>query len=85
MFTVNHFLYITSSPPKTNNTSPYLKQRGAVVIMELELSPDHLVDDADVRLDDFHNLCRDVFFDVVGNRNAVVTVLVHGDGGIDCL
>ncbi len=53
--------------------------------MDLELSPDHLVDDADVGLDDFHNLCRDVFFDVVGNRDAVVTVLVHGNGGIDCL
>ena len=53
--------------------------------MDLEFSPDHLVDDADVGLDDFHNLRRDVFFDVVGNRDAVVTVLVHGDGGIDCL
>lgn len=53
--------------------------------MELELSPDHLVDDADVGLNDLHDLRRDVFFDVVGDWDAVVTVLVHGDGGVDCL
>ena len=50
--------------------------------MELELPPDHLVNYSNVALDDFHNLRRDVFFDVVGNWDAVVTVLVHGDGGV---
>lgn len=53
--------------------------------MELELPPDHLVNYSNVALDDFHNLCRDVLFDVVGYRDAVVAVLVHVDGGIDCL
>ena len=31
----------------------------------LALPPDHLVDDAGVALDDFHDLGRDVFFDVL--------------------
>ncbi len=51
----------------------------------LELSPDHLVDDAGVALDDLHDLGRDVFFDVVGHGDAVVAVLVHRDGGVDSL
>ena len=51
----------------------------------LELSPDHLVDDAGVALDDFHDLGRDVFFDVVGHGDAVVAVLIHRDGGVDGL
>ena len=51
----------------------------------LELSPDHLVDDAGVALDDLHDLGRDVFFDIVGHRYAVVAVGVHRDGGVDSL
>ena len=51
----------------------------------LELSPHHLVDDAGVALDDLHDLGRDIFFDVVGHRDAVVAVGVHRDGGIDSL
>ncbi len=51
----------------------------------LELSPDHLVDDAGVALDDFHDLGRDVFFDVVGHGDAVIAVSVHCDGGVDGL
>ncbi len=48
-------------------------------------TPNHFVDDSDVRLDDLNDLRGDVFFDVVGNGDAVVTVLVHGDGGVDGL
>ena len=51
----------------------------------LELSPDHLVDDAGVALDDLHDLGRDVFFDVVRHGDAVVAVAVHRDGGVDGL
>ena len=51
----------------------------------LELSPDHPVDDAGVALDDFHDLGRYVFFDVVGHGDAVVAVGVHRDSGVDGL
>ena len=51
----------------------------------LGLSPHHLVDDAGVALDDFHDLGRDVFFDVVRHGDAVVAVGVHRDGGVDGL
>ena len=51
----------------------------------LGLSPHHLVDDAGVALDDLHDLGRDVFFDVVGHRDAVVAVGVHRDGCVDGL
>ncbi len=51
----------------------------------LELPPDHLVDDAGVALDDFHDLDGYVFFDIVRHGDAVVAVLVHRDGGIDGL
>ena len=51
----------------------------------LELSPHHLVDDSGVALDDFHNLGRDIFFDVVRHGDAVVAVGVHRDGGVDGL
>lgn len=51
----------------------------------LPFSPDHLVDDAGVALDDLHDLGRDVFFDVVRHGDAVVTIGVHRDGGVDSL
>ena len=51
----------------------------------LELSPHHLVDDSGVALDDFHDLDRDVFFDVVRHGDAVVAVGVHRDGCVDGL
>ena len=51
----------------------------------LPFPPDHLVDDAGVALDDFHDLRADVFFDVVGHGDAVVAVGVHRDCGIDRL
>ena len=51
----------------------------------LPFSPDHLVDDDGVALDDFHDLRADVFFDVVGHGDAVVAVSVHRDCSIDRL
>ena len=43
----------------------------------LPLPPHHLVDDAGVALDDFHDFGGDVFFDVVRHGDAVVAVGVH--------
>ena len=51
----------------------------------LPFSPHHFVNDAGVALDDFHDLGRDVFFDVVRHGDAVVAVGVHRDGGVDSL
>ena len=51
----------------------------------LELPPHHLVDDAGVALDDLHDLGRNVFFDVVRHRYAVVAVGVHRNGCVDGL
>ena len=50
--------------------------------MILIFAPDHLVDDPDVALDDLHHLGADVLFDIVRHRDAIVAVLVHGDGGV---
>lgn len=47
--------------------------------------PDHLVNNTDVALDDLHHLRADILLDVVGNGDAVVTVLVHCDGSVDGL
>ena len=57
----------------------------AMFLLSLPLSPDHLVDDAGVALDDLHHLGADVLFDVVGYGDAVVAVSVHRHGGIDGL
>ncbi len=51
-------------------------------IVDLIFPPNHLVDDSDVALDDFHHLGADVLFDIVRHRDAMVAVLVHGDGGV---
>ena len=56
-----------------------------IISAALPFSPHHLVDDAGVALDDFHDLGRDVFFDVVRHRDAVVAVGVHRDGGVNGL
>ena len=48
-------------------------------------SPNHFVDDADVALDDFDDFGADVFIDVVGDGDAVVTVAAEADGGVHCL
>ena len=85
LFSMQFCVGSASILPENNKTSILPDCMIEVLSSDLELPPDHLVDDADVGLDDFHNLCRDVFFDVVGNRDAVVAILVHGDGSIDCL
>ena len=51
----------------------------------LELSPDHLIDDAGVTLDNLHDLGTDVFIDVVRHGDAVVAVGVHRYCGINSL
>lgn len=48
-------------------------------------APDHLVDDGDVRLDDFDDDVADIFADVDIHGGAVVVVAVHRNGGVDCL
>ena len=47
--------------------------------------PNHLVDNPCVPLDDFHYLCGDVLFYVIGYGDAIVAILVHRDGGINSL
>ena len=53
----------------------------------LLFSPDHLVDDADVGLDDLHDLVGDVFVGVVGDGDgaAVLFLTDHLNRGIDGL
>ena len=53
----------------------------------LLFSPDHLVDDADVGLDDLHDLVGDVFVGVVGDGDGAAIFLLadHLDRGIDGL
>ena len=53
----------------------------------LLFSPDHLVDDADIGLDDFHDLVGDVFVGVVRNRDSAAVFLLtdHLDGRVDRL
>ena len=51
----------------------------------LIFAPDHLVDYADVGLDDFHHFCADVLVDIVRDRDAVVVVAVHLNGCFNSL
>ena len=46
-------------------------------MVELLLSPDHLVDNSGVALDELHYLCADIFIGVGRHRNAVVSVSYH--------
>ena len=48
----------------------------------LELSPYHFIDNPNVRLYDFHNLCRYIFFNIVRYWNTIITISVHGYGSI---
>lgn len=50
--------------------------------VDLELAPNHLVDDAGVGLDDLHDFRRYILVHIVRDGDAVVTVLVQLDGGI---
>ena len=53
----------------------------------LLFSPDHFVDDADIGLDDFHDLVGDVFVPVIrdGDGASVLFLADHLDGGVDRL
>ena len=53
----------------------------------LLFSPNHFIDDADVRLDDLDDLVGDVFVGVVRDRNraAVLFLTDHLNGDVDCL
>ena len=51
----------------------------------LELPPDHLVDDADVGLDDADDFGGDVLVHVVGDRDAGEAVADEGDGNVYAL
>lgn len=51
----------------------------------LEFAPDHFVYDADVGLYDFHDFGADVFVNVVGDGESVMTVAAEGYGGVNCL
>lgn len=49
------------------------------------LPPHHLIDNAGVALNDFYNLCGDVFLHIIRDGNAAVAVCVHFNRGIDRL
>ena len=53
--------------------------------MYLRFSPDHFVDDTGIGLDEFDYDVADVLADVNIDGGTVVTVAVHGDGGINGL
>ena len=54
-------------------------------VRKLELSPDHLVDDAYVALDYLHYLGAYILIHIVRHRDAVLTVLAKFYGCINCL
>ena len=85
LFSMQFCVGSASILPGNNKTSILPDCMIEVLSCDLELSPDHLIHDSDVGLDDLHHLCRDVFFDVVRNRDAIVTILVHGHGSVYCL
>ena len=51
----------------------------------LEFAPDHFVDDADVGLYDFHDFGADVFVNVVGDGESVMSVAAECYGGVNGL
>lgn len=52
-------------------------------LLVLEFSPNHLIDNTDVALNDFHHLSADIFVRVVWNRCAIITVLDKFHGSIN--
>ena len=50
-----------------------------------KLSPNHLIYNASVGLDDFNYLGGNVFLNVVRHGDAVITVLGHLNGGVNRL
>ena len=54
-------------------------------VCNLSLPPYHLVDDANVGLDDLHDLGGDILIHIVGNGKTMVTLLTEFNCGIDGL
>lgn len=50
-----------------------------------EFAPDHFVDYADVTLDNFNDLGRDIFIHVVGNGDTVQVIMTEGNGCVNGL
>ena len=48
-------------------------------------SPDHLIHNRHIRLNDLYNLTRHVLVGVIGHGHTVIAVFIHRNGGIDCL
>ena len=67
------------------NQLQFLLQVGTFGMLWLEFAPYHLVDDADVALDDFYYFGADVFVNVVGDGESVVAVAAKGYGGVNGL
>ena len=55
------------------------------IVRELKLPPHHLVDDAYVALDNFHDLSRDILIDIVRYWKTMAAVLAELYCGIYCL
>ena len=85
LFSMQFCVGSASILPGNNKTSILPDCMIEVLSCDLELSPYHLIDYSHIALDDLHDLRRNIFLNIVRHRDAVVTVLVHGDGGIDCL
>ena len=50
-----------------------------------KFSPDHLIHNTGIGLNDFYHLCGYVFLDIVGNGDAVIAVITHIDRRCNCL
>ena len=53
--------------------------------MHLELAPNHLVDNANVALNNLHNLGRNYFVSIVRYWQSVIAIVVHIHCTFDCL
>ena len=53
--------------------------------MSLVFAPDHLINYANVRLNNFDDFSADVFVHIVWHWNAVIVIAVHFHSCIDCL
>ena len=50
-----------------------------------ELTPNHLINDTDVRLHYFHNLCRYIFINIIRYWDSMLTISTKFNGCIYCL
>ena len=59
-----------------------IRYTGGSGLVLSELSPNHFIYDTGVGLDNLDHLGGDVFLNIIRNRDAEVTDLIHGDRSI---